>query len=436
MRKLPLLCLSFLVVVLAPTAQAGAVTVHCGQTITQSITVDNNLDICDSPGLLIGADNITVNLNGHRFTGSNADDFPNEDNGIDFKGHHGVVVKNGSIGNFFDSDVRMSGYGNSVRNVGMDGAQVGILITGHDNYVVDSTVSGNRAIGIDVFGDRNIVGGCTVTKNGFRQITDARRLAFEIHGTGNIVRANRLEQNYRGVIDYGHGTVLGPYNKLSESVLLVTDGAKVVQNTFSGAHVILNGARDTTVAENTILNAGEIFNAPPDIDIQDNAGGGILMLNSHNVLVQSNYVDKSTVGIHVWFGNENVTLRSNVTGSRLATSGKVYGNRVGIAVEEAPWATDPPAPVTGLTLIGNQAHHNTEQGIFVSRAAGITATGNVANYNGGDGMSLTLASGSTGTLKNNGADYNGGRGIFVSPGFTNLGGNHASANALGNLVGL
>ena len=46
-------------------------SVSCGQVITHSIHLRNNLIDCPGPGLVIGADHIRVNLGGHLVDGIN-----------------------------------------------------------------------------------------------------------------------------------------------------------------------------------------------------------------------------------------------------------------------------------------------------------------------------------------------------------------------------
>ena len=51
----------------APTLRA--VVVSCGQTITASIVVSNDLDDCPGYGLIVGANGITLDLGGHTIDG-------------------------------------------------------------------------------------------------------------------------------------------------------------------------------------------------------------------------------------------------------------------------------------------------------------------------------------------------------------------------------
>ena len=50
-------------------SQALANHVQCGDVITQGTTLDSDLIDCPGDGLVIGADNITLDLNGHTVDG-------------------------------------------------------------------------------------------------------------------------------------------------------------------------------------------------------------------------------------------------------------------------------------------------------------------------------------------------------------------------------
>ena len=51
-----------------------ASTVSCGDTITRDTTLRHDLTDCVGNGLVIGADNIKLDLNGHTLDGNDADD--------------------------------------------------------------------------------------------------------------------------------------------------------------------------------------------------------------------------------------------------------------------------------------------------------------------------------------------------------------------------
>jgi len=50
-------------------SRAGAAVVQCGDTLTTDTRLDRDLLHCPEDGLFIGADNITIDLNGHILTG-------------------------------------------------------------------------------------------------------------------------------------------------------------------------------------------------------------------------------------------------------------------------------------------------------------------------------------------------------------------------------
>src|SRR5262249_12531130 len=84
----------------APAVGAtGTTAVHCGQTLTSSVRLANDLSGCPDEGLIIGADNITIDLNGHTVAGDGqpvADCAPDAfcDIGLDnTAGHTGVTLK-------------------------------------------------------------------------------------------------------------------------------------------------------------------------------------------------------------------------------------------------------------------------------------------------------------------------------------------------------
>jgi hypothetical protein len=67
---------------------AGAATAapaHCGDVITQDTTLDSDLVDCFPVGLAIGADGITVDLDGHTIDGIGS----SFGSGVDVNGHHG-----------------------------------------------------------------------------------------------------------------------------------------------------------------------------------------------------------------------------------------------------------------------------------------------------------------------------------------------------------
>src|SRR5918996_2155351 len=86
-------------------ARAWASHVNCGDTITTDTTLDSDLLSCPNNGIAIGADDITIDLNGHTITGDGEPCEPCPpgefcDVGLLNDGHDGVTLKNGSVRKF------------------------------------------------------------------------------------------------------------------------------------------------------------------------------------------------------------------------------------------------------------------------------------------------------------------------------------------------
>src|SRR6266481_4269645 len=65
----------------------------CGKTLSKNLTLRSNLH-CKNTALIVGADNVVVNLNHFEIIGNLNGD------GIDATGHTNVTIKNGTITHF------------------------------------------------------------------------------------------------------------------------------------------------------------------------------------------------------------------------------------------------------------------------------------------------------------------------------------------------
>src|SRR5687767_3918969 len=86
--------------------QASAGHVSCSDEITADTTLDSDLVNCQNNGIVIGADGITLDLDGHRIEGDGTEApgcNPNTefcDVGIANDGHDRVTVRDGSVREF------------------------------------------------------------------------------------------------------------------------------------------------------------------------------------------------------------------------------------------------------------------------------------------------------------------------------------------------
>ena len=308
MRTTPTPCRRFLAaistgIVLAALISAAfpaialASHVSCGDTITTDTTLDSDLVNCPNNGIVIGADGITLDLNGRTIDGNNAlvDPCPDGefcDIGIANDGHNGVRIIGGTVTEFalgvflfsaranvlrdlatvehvfggitLVEATRTQVRGNTTsRNAGPDSG-VGItLFESHNNRIVHNTSSGNAELGIHLIrSDHNLVRANRVRRNpedgiileGDRNRIVRNRLVGSSIGVtlftrdqrsvGNVVRRNRVRAAPRG----------GIY------VYSVPKRTVIRRNHVFGAaaHGILAGSPTTTVTRNEARRNGRL----------------------------------------------------------------------------------------------------------------------------------------------------------------------------------
>jgi hypothetical protein len=143
------------------TAASGAV-LSCGQTITQNTVLDNDLTGCTNNGIVIGADNITLNLNGHIISGT-----PNtgDQAGVALVGRTGGTVRNGTVRAFDVGVVIEGGSGTTVQaiqaigNISFENAPrrggdgIAILSSRNNRIVQNMTVNNGPYSGIGIYSE-------------------------------------------------------------------------------------------------------------------------------------------------------------------------------------------------------------------------------------------------------------------------------------------
>ena len=352
----------------ASTAQTGGLS--CGDTITVDTTLDRDLLNCPNNGILIGADDITLDLNGHVIDGnrsaSRGCDPRKEfcDSGVGNNEHDGVTVRNGSVrqfefgvivGNarenrvldisssqntFFgflvtrSSRILVRGSSGS-RNIAPEGDGMG-LFDSHHVRIVDSEFRRNPGPGIHVAASTdNLIKG-----NLFSHSSPALFLGGESRAEKadrNHVRGNRFVRSGAGVL-LGWG-----------------DRNLIARNRFSrvGDGIAIENARGNLVARNVILDARKSgiylgLNEPP-------IGGG------HNV-VRRNVVRRS--------GGDGFKVRSTDQHSLLIGNLARRSGDDGFAVRSS-----------STKLVRNRAVGNDALGI--KAVFGVTdGRGNLASGNG------------------------------------------------------
>jgi parallel beta-helix repeat protein len=191
----------------ATPAQAAETTLECGQVVTSSVRVVNDLTDCAGDGLVVGAHGITIDLNGHTVEGTGLG------SGVLDEGFDDVAITNGTIRDF-DFGVLISGGagGGEVSDlsvelsqetaISLSGAGVGNVV--HSNTFVenalaiglyDGTVGAvvrDNVVGVGGGNGLEIVGSDanTVENNAFADASDGGVLLSG--ASGNVLRGNRV----------------------------------------------------------------------------------------------------------------------------------------------------------------------------------------------------------------------------------------------------
>ncbi|HEX7277588.1 MAG TPA: right-handed parallel beta-helix repeat-containing protein [Acidimicrobiales bacterium] len=182
---------------------AGAATLACGQTITVNTTLDNDVGPCSNDGIIVGANNITFNLNGHRIFGTAT---AGDGAGVLLSGRTGVTVRAGTVTDFDGGVVIEGGSGNTVQamtvrdNIGNVSEQQftdygdGILVfnSGNNRVLQNSVVHNGPYSGITLLGnsDNNVVQSNSVERN---DLPDARPGFESPEGNNQSNNGIRLE---------------------------------------------------------------------------------------------------------------------------------------------------------------------------------------------------------------------------------------------------
>jgi nitrous oxidase accessory protein NosD len=231
MRPLP----AAIVVALALGAADARAAVECGDTITQDRKLTQDIINCDVTGLIIGAPNVTLDLNGHRLDGIGE----SNDGVLNSAGHDGVTIK-GSGGS-------ITGFGRGVEmNNAADAKVRGIEFRNND--------SPNSAIGVFMSNASNAL----VTNNVVTDMKDPDAVAILFQGGSQAeVSENRITsikgQSTRGVrLALGSLGVLVERNRISGAKgygidVDDADSARILRNRVTGAKlrgVLITGDAD------------------------------------------------------------------------------------------------------------------------------------------------------------------------------------------------
>lgn len=238
----------------------------CGSIITKSCTLNSDL-LCDyADGIIIGADNITIDGNGYTLDGGIIDDCSGTVPicGILNEGHSNVIIKNLEIKNFcIGINFEKGESENTVNNCTIDHCEIhdiGNEINGDNSqgirwyYVSDSVISNSKIYNVSGTGD-----GCDSGGNGI----------FIYAGENNTMINNEIHNNLKA----------GIYTKM-----------KPKYNTISNNNVNGNGQGGIVLR----CKLSSFFNIEHNT-VTNNVGAGIYIGGPSNT-VKYNTINNNTIG--------------------------------------------------------------------------------------------------------------------------------------------
>jgi large repetitive protein len=365
-----------------PAAGAGA-NVSCGQTLTQNTTLTNDLVDCPGNGLLVGADNITIDLNGHTIDGTNARKPTTA--AIETKGRRAnVTIVNGTVTDFYFNGVSLSGRGNAVRkvtvrNIGAGCKQgdicAGILLMSCRRCTIADSVVSNAVHafgvnGIDVYDSP----GAHVARNRVQRNPGQGISMFQ--SPGSHIVGNTSDDNKENGIHVNSG---------SDSTWVTGNEARGNRN----AGIAVGASRKAHVLGNEVSGNGDL---------------GLLLFDLDDSVARGNRARGNGTGIVLYAGQAGVAQ---------------FGGKHGARRDQ---------------LVANIATRNVRAGIRVrgdggkDRADYNVLSRNTANTNGRDGGIVVEGSATGNRLHGNTANANAGHGIAAIRGTIDAGGNRARGN--------
>ena len=220
---------------LGMSAPASAAVLSCGQTITQNTTLENDVGPCTNHGIIVGADGITFNLNGHRIFGTAA---VNDKAGVFLLNRTNVTVMNGTV-SAFDIGVAIDGgSGNTITgmtardNIGGSGG------IGGDGFAIMSS-RGNQILNSQAINNGPFSG------VGLYSRRDGDHAGVPAPARDNLIRGNLI-----------HGNIISrdrvsPNSTDNDGIRVENDA---VFNTFSDNRVTGNGLDGISLFADTADN--------------------------------------------------------------------------------------------------------------------------------------------------------------------------------------
>ncbi|MBK9053061.1 MAG: right-handed parallel beta-helix repeat-containing protein [Chloroflexi bacterium] len=394
----------------------------CGQTIYESTLMQNDLLGCPGEGLIIGASNIILDMNGHTLSSGMIVEPGEEDGllaGIRNVNNDNVIIRNGTVTKYGYGVRLMAGATyNVVENMNF----VGNVNAGVELYDADNGRIGN-IIRHNVFDSNGY--GIVITSHSENSVIENN----DFLGNGNLAiylydaSGHRLEDNFisglvsNPLLDSDGGITLesSSDNEIINNYLSDTGDAGI--SLREGSHRnLIQGNIGSHTSDGSISLDDADYNQVLN-NVMHLAGGAAMGLgNAHHNIIQGNDFRFNPGGIELGGGSSHNLIENNNVS---------YSTAGGISIEGG----------VDNQIINNLANNTNAEGISVEAEnldingnpyGGSLIQGNQANYNLGSGISVN---GEDHTIADNVAYNNAGFGISASAGNSDGGGNTGAGNA-------
>ena len=172
-------------------------SLSCGQVIKQSVKLTANLD-CKTDGIIVGADGITIDLNGFTLSG------PGEKSskvGIMFADNDGVTVQGpGTIKSFQAGALFSGGEDNKISRVTFTENEIAVFETGSKNVVIEDNLMFGNSIGVAAHSSP----GSMLTTNLFKS-NDLAGVTL-VNSASNELSMNTIQGSVNGIFLDGQST--------------------------------------------------------------------------------------------------------------------------------------------------------------------------------------------------------------------------------------
>jgi parallel beta-helix repeat protein len=392
--------------VAAPAGAASPASVACGSKIVTSVKLHHDLVGCPGDGLVVGAPGITIDLNGHTISGTNA---PGGE-GIADDGYGHVVVEHGTIRGFFVNGIGLRQAPWSlvrnltIRNIGAGGVEdqfsSGIVLDGSPGTRIRGNSISNDVVAWEADGivvkrsavarvdhnrlNRNSWDGLFVLASPHTQVdhnvaSDNPNNGMEINGSSDFTRVTDNETSGNGNVGLVAGSIGGA----------VIDRNTAARNGFGG----------------------------------DADNSGLFFFDLHDSEIANNRASGNGVGIDLFGGLHGST------GNRVVGNVANENTIIGLLIDSGDGGTLANGANQNLVR-GNSANRNRGSAADGGAGVGVFGGGNLLLRNRADGNTANgfLVVGPGNALVQSGANGNGRHGINAIAGTIDGGGNRAHGN--------